>query len=362
MSCFKRAIVARLQRWRPEICGSYVCSTKRALALLLMAIAIGSTPQPTCFAELVTYHIGNSLTAQLLGPNWTTRLTALSQAEGVNAIQNQVDVRANQTLTHFVNVPVPAGSTAIHYGTVFAGTKLDALFLQPWYGATIRQEAIAAVELVRQMRLNSDNATTRVLIYATWGSHSQAEPFVDAWGRTDLTLDSPFLPSAMAIDLFLQEVRKTVPTVELIPAGRVFYEIGLRLRNGLAVPGIPTFENLYTDSVHPTNAGAYAACLASYAVLYGKSPVGLGYPEQMLDTNWGYVLPEEGRLPLQTLVADVVAVPEPATAICLGIGFVAIGSAWLQTHWSRRRRYKPTQNRVTANSVARMNHVTNSLI
>lgn len=309
----------------------------RRIFVWLAAIAMASGLLRECSAELVTYHIGNSLTAQLLGPNWTTRLTALSQAEGTNAIRNQEDVRANQTLTHFVNVPVPAGSTATHYGTAFATTKIDALFLQPWYGATIRQESTAAVELVRQMRLNPDNANTRVLIYSTWGSHSQAQSFVDTWRLSGLTLDSPFVPSAMAIDLFLEEVKKTVPAVELIPAGRVLYEIGLRLRDGENLPGINNFENLYVDSVHPTNAGAYAACLASYAVLYGKSPVGLGYPAQMLDANWGYVLPEEGILPLQTLVADVVAVPEPSAEVCMGIGLTVISFGCATTRQLRQR-------------------------
>jgi hypothetical protein len=305
--------------------------------ILLAAIAIASGWRRECLADVVTYHIGNSLTAQLLGPNWNTRLTALSQVEGANAIVNQQDVRANQTLTHFVNVPIPAGSTATHYGAAFANTALDALFLQPWYGATIRQEANSAVELIRQMRLNADNANTRVLIYATWGLHTQSQSFVDTWTSIGLTLDSPFVPSALAVDLFMQEVRKTVPTVELIPAGRVFYEIGLRLRNGQTLPGIPAFENLYADAVHPTNAGAYAASLAAYTVLYGKSPVGLSYPPQMLDTNWGYVLPEEGRLPLQNLVAEVVPVPEPSAVVCMSIGVAVISFGCATTRYARRR-------------------------
>lgn len=305
--------------------------------VLLAAIAIASGWRRECLADVVTYHIGNSLTGDLLGPNYNTRLTVLSQAEGANAIVNQQDIRANQPLTHFVNVPIPVGSTAIHYGAAFANTKLDALFLQPWYNATIRQEANSAVALIQQMRLNPDNANTRVLIYSTWGGDSQAYPFLDTWNLTGLTLDSNFVPSALAVDLFMQEVRKSVPTVELIPAGLVFYEIGLRLRNGQTLPGIPAFENLYRDSVHSSNAGAYAAGLAAYTVLYGKSPVGLSYPPQMLDSNWGYVLPEEGRLPLQNLVAEVVPVPEPSAVVCMSIGVAAISFGCAATRHARRR-------------------------
>lgn len=318
--------------------GTSVClSPTSTLVVLFAAIAITSGWRRECLAEVITYHIGNSLTAQLLGPNYNTRLTVLSQIEGANAILNQQDVRANQTLTHFVNVPIPAGSTATHYGAAFANTKIDALFLQPWYNATIRQEANSAIELIRQMRLNPDNANTRVLIYSTWGAHTPSQSFVDTWNLTGLALDSLFVPSELAVNLFMQEVRRAVPTVELIPAGRVFYEIGLRLRNGQTLTGIPAFENLYADSVHPTNAGAYAAALAAYTVLYGKSPVGLGYPPQMLDTNWGYVLPEEGRLPLQNLVAEVVPVPEPSAVVCMSIGVAVISFGCGTTRHARRR-------------------------
>jgi len=262
-------------------------------------------------AELMTYHVGNSLTAQLLGPNWDSRFQALTQVEGSDAIRIGNDIRPNQNLTSFVAQPDPGGSTAGHYPEAFASSTLDALFLEPWYNATVRQEAAAASELVRQLRLNPANSHTRVLVYSTWGAHSQAVPFRESWSRTDVDLDSPFFPNALAVDLFMQELRRTVPETELIPAGRVFYEIADRLQKGETVPGIPSFDDLYADSVHPTNAGAYVACLSVYAALYGKSPVGLGYPEQMLDSSWGYVLPGEGREPLQTLVNEVVLLPEP---------------------------------------------------
>jgi len=302
-----RNAITPLPAWR-------VLSRRPALLLVVVTALMAGLAMQECYGQIVTYHIGNSLTAQLLGPNYSTRLRALSQAEGANSIRNQQDIRANQTLTHFVNVPVPEGSTATHYGTAFANSEIDTLFLQPWYGATIRQEAAAAGELVRQLRSNPANADTRILVYATWGRHSAEQSFVDTWTVGNLMLDSPFVPSALAIELFMAEFTKEVPTAELIPAGQVFYEIGRQLRSGVEIPGLSAIENLYGDQVHPSNAGAYAAALTAYTVLYGKSPVGLGYPSQMLDSNWGYVLPEEGRLPMQQLVADVVLVPEPRAA------------------------------------------------
>lgn len=318
------------------------CDRRRWLVsrLRIFAVAVVATGmQPdSSRAELMTYHIGNSLTAQLLGPNWTARLADLSRVEGSNRISNQNDIRANQPLTSFVQTPVPAGSTATHYPTAFANNHFDALFIQPWYNATVRQEVASAAELVRQLRLNPANADTRVLVYATWGVHTETQSFLDTWVRTDQTLDSPYVPSARAVSLFMEELRKSVPSAELIPAGQVFYEIGDRLRNGQTLPGLPAFENLYADAVHPTNAGAYAACLATYTVLYGKSPIGLGYPAQMLDANWGYVLPTEGILPMQTLVNEVILVPEPGSSCIVPLAVATIGAAYGARRVLKRRR------------------------
>lgn len=307
------------------------CAAHKRHAALVCAVAILSSQATAGFAQINTHHIGNSLTGQILGPNYSTRLRALTQVEGARQVSNQQDIRANRTLTHFVDVPVPDGSSAAHYGSAFANSKIDALFLQPWYEATIRQEAAAAVQLVRQLRLNPVNSETRVLVYSTWGSHTPTSSFVDTWTIGGLNLDSPFVPSAMAVEMFMAELKKDEPSAELIPVGEVFYEIGRRLQNG-PITGLTAFEDLYGDSVHATNAGSYAALLAVYSVLYGKSPVGLGYPPQMLDPNFGYVLPEAGLLPMQQLVADLVAVPEPPAAVWIAVALAAFcaKSLWLR--------------------------------
>lgn len=107
------------------------CAAHKRHAALVCAVAILSSQATAGFAQINTHHIGNSLTGQILGPNYSTRLRALTQVEGARQVSNQQDIRANRTLTHFVDVPVPDGSSAAHYGSAFANSKIDALFLQP---------------------------------------------------------------------------------------------------------------------------------------------------------------------------------------------------------------------------------------
>lgn len=284
----------------------------------------------TATAELITYHIGNSLTAGLLGPDYNTRLRPLTQAEGANAIVNRQDVRSNHGLTDFVTQPIPTGSTRTHYPDVFANERVDVLILQPWSGnqrATLRAEAASAAELIRQFRLNPANALARILIYETWGPNTDTKPFLNEWTRGDARLDEMFFPSETTTNIFMAELARSVPEAELIPAGAVFAAIAQRFKTEEGLLGLPEFHDLYSDAVHPSNAGAYAAALTTYAVLYGKSPVGLGYPQQMLDPVWGYVLPQAGREPMQSLVAEVVGVPEPSVSLVCAV--LALAAAFI---------------------------------
>ncbi len=290
-----------------------------------------TSPGIDAHAELMLFSVGNSLTGQLIVPN---RLSELSLGEGANSLRTELHIRANSNLSSLVATPElltdPVSTAGRYYSDVFASSNLDVLTLQPWYGASIRQEVQSAVEIVRQLHLNADNLNTRVLIYATWSANTPEDPFLSTWRRQDFTLDSQFVPAAQSFELFMDELRKSVPNAEIIPAGHVYGALADAISSGVVIPGVDSIGSLYGDSVHVSNAGAYVAGVTAYSILYGKSSEGLPYTDGFLDPIYGPVLTTDAVPIVQQISWQVsssfVSVPEPAVSTyALGLALFCFG-------------------------------------
>jgi hypothetical protein len=285
--------------------------------------------------EIVTYTLGNSLTAPL---HALDRLESLTQGEAPNAVDLYRQVRGSTAITTFAANPnVPGSDFADPLGTydvAFANNHFDIVTLQPFYGPTIRQEAAAATQIVQWLRQNPANTATRVLILATWPQLIPGQTYQEQWNTTGLTLDSAFVPSAQAYELFMAELRLTVPTAEIIPAGHVYQAIAEALQAPGGVPGLSAITDLYGDAIHPNNAGAYVESLTAYSVIYGKSPVGLPYTSSFSNPSWGALLDPAAITPVQQLTWQTT---QPFIAVPEGNALIGCSLAMLAAARRRRR-------------------------
>lgn len=156
---------------------------------------------------------------------------------------------------------------------------------------------------VRKAR--SANPDTRVFLYETW--HNLDDPA--GWlERIDSDLgqywEGTLLRQAMALD--------GVGTVYVVPGGQVMAAMAREIEAG-RVPGMTRREDLFAvgadgtqDTIHLGDKGTYLIALTHYAVLYGKSPVGLPYALMHADgTPSDAPSPEAARI-MQEVVWRVV--------------------------------------------------------
>jgi hypothetical protein len=290
--------------------------------ILATTLAIASLLSSMGEAAIVTYSLGNSLTGSLARNN---RLGDLTQGEGPNQVAHDSQVRGSTNLSTFLSTPSSPSdflSPMGNYVQAFANNSLDVVTLQPFYNATIREEANAAAQIVQQLRANPANADTRVMILATWPQLTPPDTFQQQWATSGLNLDSGFIPSAQAFDLFMQELRLSVPDAEIIPVGHVFNEIASLTTAPNSIPGLNSIYDLFGDLIHVNNGGAYVEALVGYSMIYGKSPQGLPYPDSFNESGGGPPLPTASIAPIQSIVWDIsqpfIAVPEPNSFLVVG--------------------------------------------
>lgn len=142
------------------------------------------------------------------------------------------------------------------------------------------------------------NPEVRVYMYETWHPRN----WEDWLGR--LERDLPNLWEREILDRAMADDRITSP-IYVIPAGQVFAAVERRLAEG-PVAEIAGAEMFFRDLIHLSDAGAYLVALTHYAVLYGRSPVGLPHNVNRADGSPAEVVsPEAARL-LQEIVWQVV--------------------------------------------------------
>jgi hypothetical protein len=193
-----------------------------------------------------------------------------------------------------------------------ATSPIDVVTLQPFYGATIRQEVAAARTIIDTIRASDAGRDARILVYATWPAQADG-PLHQAWASQEASLDSSFRPSRKAYEIFVDALRQFEPTASLIPAGHAWVAVAEASATPDSFAGVNGGTDLYRDDVHASNLGRYVAGLATYASLYGKSPEGLG-SAWMYSINGYGTAPQPTDLPkLQEVVAlTVQTVPEPS--------------------------------------------------
>lgn len=158
-------------------------------------------------------------------------------------------------------------------------------------------------------RAKAGNRDIEIFLYETWHPLDDKEGWLN---RIDRDLDRYWDRAILsrALSAMPQEDR---PPVYLIPAGQVLAAFVRRIEGGDVLPGIADRTDLFArtpegqqDQIHFNDYGAYLVALTHYAVLYGKSPVGLPHDLVRADGTKMTPLSADAAALMQRVVWDVV--------------------------------------------------------
>ena len=153
------------------------------------------------------------------------------------------------------------------------------------------------------------NPEARVYLYETW--HNLDDP--EGWlTRLDLDLERYWEKEILRRTLAHDDVTQPI---YVIPGGQVMAAFVRRVEQAGGIGPIRGREDLFADTIHFSDYGAYLVALTHYAVLYGRSPVGL--PHQLVDVKNAPVDdpgPEAARAMQETVWEVVTAYPPSGVA------------------------------------------------
>lgn len=148
------------------------------------------------------------------------------------------------------------------------------------------------------------NPDARVYFYETW--HQLDDP--EGWlvridGDLKLYWEDEILRRALAYD-------NVTRPIYVIPGGQVMAAFVRAVEARGGVGPIRDRGDLFTDAIHFNDYGAYLMALTHYAVLYGRSPLGLPHRLAKLDgTQARDPGPEAARLMQETVWSVVTSYP-----------------------------------------------------
>jgi hypothetical protein len=148
--------------------------------------------------------------------------------------------------------------------------------------------------------INKNNPGARVYFYETW--HHVNDP--NGWLNR---LENDFQEFWMDQILYaaVHDLDYSVP-IYVIPAGQAFLNFFRELPHQTDFPGDIEHRFFFSDDIHLNDIGNYFVALVHYAVLYGRSPVGLPYALQKPDGSAAAAPSEEIARFMQEIVWQTV--------------------------------------------------------
>jgi hypothetical protein len=141
------------------------------------------------------------------------------------------------------------------------------------------------------------NPTVRVYLYETW--HHLDDP--SGWAAR-IKADLPDLWEAQV----LRPAVAKAGAIHVIPGGQVMAALVAAAAAG-DLPGLTGPADLFADTIHLTDIGAYAIALAHYAAIYGRSPQGLPHALLRADGSPATPPPAAAAPQMQAVVWRVVS-------------------------------------------------------
>ena len=148
-----------------------------------------------------------------------------------------------------------------------------------------------AADFLEYATQNNNANPVRYYMYETWHcTNTGIHPPGCEWDEGDSLLWQPRLFSDWPLWAgIVDHVRNEFPDQEvwMIPAGQAWHALVDEIEDG-ALPGITSFQQLFSDDIHLTNAGNYFVACVMFACIYRESPLGLS--TAMVD-EWGGAYP-----------------------------------------------------------------------
>ncbi len=277
---------------------SRILSTFRTI-LCGLAVMIGGLSASSAMAgdELAVYHIGNSLTGDLVSV-FPKLASKEAKADGRD-YRWGLHFRPATSLFFMYRNPLDAKTASIvatgdqghrwkkaadegfmPWTKALPGNYWDVVTLQVWQDdakATLKDDTETVNAIIAATRVRADNASTRFFIYAPWtmARFNEPESFKNAF--TAPTPDDPKTPGVATRDYFrhvCDAVQKTNPDVALIPSGEVLLALDEKMRAG-RFEQFTSVQQLHRDVIHLNSIGCNVTAWTAYAVIFKKSPVGL---------------------------------------------------------------------------------------
>ena len=262
----------------------------------------------SCSSALATttYHIGNSLTWDLLNGG---RLLTGASAAGLT-MDSGYHICCGRPLNYMLNNPESVCVDPTSYGMyteALPGYAWDAVTLQPHSGASPQEEYLAAKNLIL-----SSVDTDRFYLYATWPQ--DVVDYSAQWYDTSpIEPDAPLVRNALTFEWIYEQLvndpELADKSIYMIPAGYVLAEIDQRMKSG-EIPGYSGAQDLYRDPIHLNNLGRYAVGHTLLSVLSKQNPVSfpviVGY-EQRLDVVTDLELTDTYEQAVRSVVWEVVS-------------------------------------------------------
>lgn len=148
---------------------------------------------------------------------------------------------------------------------------------------------------------------TRVYLYETWPRRDDPEGWL---ARLDADLGRHWEGQILRGALAWPGMEKPI---YLIPAGQVMARV-VRAAEAGRIDGIAGADALFRDEIHPGDIGAYLVALTHYAVLYGRSPVGLPHALRRADGAPAKAPSAEAARVMQEIVWETVT-HQPLTGV-----------------------------------------------
>lgn len=241
-------------------------------------------------APAAVYHLGHSLVgrdmpamlAQLGGHKFNSQLGWGASLR--NHWQDEVPGHAEENATEAYR----AAKEALDSGAYSAVVVTEMVELRD----AIRWHESAKHLAKWALRAKAGNPAVRIYLYETW--HPLDDP--SGW-EARVAADLPGLWEAEVLRPAVAEAG----AIYVIPGGQVMAALAAAAEAG-ELPGLTSRHDFFADQIHFNDLGAYAIALTHYAVIYGRSPLGLPHLLRRADGTAAEPVPEGAVAAMQSLV------------------------------------------------------------
>lgn len=234
---------------------------------------------PEDLRTLAMYSIGNSLTADTLGPisNGISSFFVLARQADVVIDPLGYHIACGSNLRAIEDHPTDTCVDPVDdigpLASAIPNPSWNVMTVQPYPGS--ESTFSSDVDVISHIS-NDVGPDTRVFIFTGWPPHDGYE---DSWSAP-ITV-GPDTPTTLSRAYFVRLMAELETEIDndviLIPAGEVLYRLDQRLVSG-AVPGMTDVSDLYRDDLHLNSLGQWVAGVTAASVILEVDPFTFGKP------------------------------------------------------------------------------------